>query len=288
MKRSYIKYLSALLLFGSNGIVASYISLTSYEIVFLRTLIGSLLLIIIYKFTGGKFSFKKYPKQFLLLIASGFAMGASWMFLYEAYRQIGVSIASLAYYCGPVLVMILSPLLFKEKLTLPKVIGFIAVFCGLFLTNQKALQEGNNGLGLFYGAMSAVLYSVMLIFNKKANKITGLENSMLQLSASFVAVAVFIGMKQGFMISIGSGDWLPVILLGLINTGIGCYLYFSSLAFLPVQTVAVCGYLEPLSAVFLSAIFLKETLQPIQLFGALLIIGGAMFGECAVYVLKTK
>jgi drug/metabolite transporter (DMT)-like permease len=288
MKRSYVKYLSALLLFGSNGIVASHISLTSYEIVFLRTLIGSLLLIVLYKFTGGKFSFTKYPQQFLLLIGSGIAMGASWMFLYEAYRQIGVSIASLAYYCGPVIVMILSPLLFKEKLTLPKIIGFIVVVCGIFLTNNQAMQEGKSTWGLFFGAMSAVLYAIMLILNKKANKIIGLENSMLQLTFSFVSVAVFIGMKQGFIISIGRNDWIPVLILGLINTGIGCYLYFSSLSALKVQTVAVCGYLEPLSAVFLSALFLKETLQPIQVVGAVLIIGGAMFGECVTSNISKK
>jgi drug/metabolite transporter (DMT)-like permease len=43
--------------------------------------------------------------------------------------------------------------------------------------------------------------------------------------------------------------------------------------------VAVCGYLEPLSAVVLSAVFLKETLMPIQIAGAVLIIGGAVFAE---------
>ena len=48
MKHSYFKYIFGLLLFGSNGIVASFIVLSSYEIVLLRTLTGSLLLIIIF------------------------------------------------------------------------------------------------------------------------------------------------------------------------------------------------------------------------------------------------
>ncbi|MBQ8748040.1 MAG: DMT family transporter, partial [Clostridia bacterium] len=65
----------------------------------------------------------------------------------------------------------------------------------------------------------------------------------------------------------------------LLNTGIGCYFYFSSIGKLPVQTVAICGYLEPLSAVVFSVIFLKETMLPIQIIGAVLIIGGAMLGE---------
>lgn len=45
-------------------------------------------------------------------------MGISWLFLFEAYRRIGVSIASLGYYCGPVIVMALTPVMFHEKLTL--------------------------------------------------------------------------------------------------------------------------------------------------------------------------
>jgi hypothetical protein len=48
MKNAYFKYVAALLLFGSNGIVASHISLSSYEIVFTRTLIGSLFLILMF------------------------------------------------------------------------------------------------------------------------------------------------------------------------------------------------------------------------------------------------
>ena len=124
MKKEYTKYLLALLLFGSNGIVASHIALNSYEIVLLRTFIGSIFLLLIFRFTGNQFTFykPKLRKSFLFLLLSGAAMGLSWMFLYEAYQQIGVSIASLCYYCGPVIVMILSPLLFNEHFTFRKVI----------------------------------------------------------------------------------------------------------------------------------------------------------------------
>ena len=71
-----------------------------------------------------------------------------------------------------------------------------------------------------------------------------------------------------------------VLLLGIVNTGFGCWCYFSALGALPVQTVAVCGYLEPLSAVIFSALLLHERLTPLQITGACLIIGGALFAEC--------
>ncbi|MBQ2924303.1 MAG: DMT family transporter, partial [Anaerotignum sp.] len=71
----------------------------------------------------------------------------------------------------------------------------------------------------------------------------------------------------------------PVLMLGLVNTGLGCYRYFSAIGRLPVQTVAVCGYLEPLAAVVLSAILLGEGMGVLQILGTVLILGGAMFAE---------
>lgn len=278
MKTAYIKHISALLMFGLNGIVASYINLSSYEIVLFRTLIGSLLLIFIFFLSGGKLTFQHQRKQILYLVISGISMGASWMFLYEAYSQIGVSVATLVYYCGPVVVMILSPIVFKEKLTATKVIGFLSVLAGIFLINGSP-DASLNKVGLFCGIMSALTYAFMVMFNKKAKKITGLENAMLQLFISFLTVSVFVGVKQGFAMNVSHESVIPILVLGVINTGVGCYFYFSSISKLPVQTVAVCGYLEPLSAVVFSVIFLREVLAPVQIIGAVLIFGGAIFGE---------
>ena len=266
-------------MFGMNGIVASYIALSSYEIVFTRTLIGSLLLTAIFALIRQRVHLFQNHKHTLCLIISGIAMGTSWMFLYEAYQTIGVSISSLAYYCGPVIVMILAPILFGEKLTWAKVVGFLAVLVGMFCVNAQALNEVKTTWGLFCGIMSAVMYAFMVIFNKKAKSITGLENSMWQLLTSFLTVAVFVGVKQGFVIHIDSGNWIPILILGVFNTGIGCYFYFSSIGDLPVQTVAICGYLEPLSAVVFSVLFLRESMNIVQVIGAVLILGGAAFGE---------
>ncbi len=279
MKNAYFKYVIALLLFGSNGIVASYILLNSYEIVYLRTLIGSIFLIFIFALSKQKVQFWKNKSDFLYLIISGVAMGASWMFLYEAYAQIGVSIATLAYYCGPVIVMILSPLIFKEKMTTAKLLGFLAVIIGMLCVNGQAFTEGKNSLGLIFGILSALMYVVMVVFNKKATSITGLENATCQLVISFLTVAIFMSFKQGLFVDIVDGNLMPILILGVVNTGVGCYFYFSSIGRLPVQSVSILGYLEPLSALIFSTAILGEKLSLVQAIGAVLILGGAAYGE---------
>lgn len=279
MNISYLRFIAACLLFGSNGIVASHIDLGSGEIVYLRTFIGSVFLIALFLLTGGRFTVRTKGRHFFFLVLSGVAMGTSWMFLYEAYRQTGVGIATLAYYCGPVLVMALAPLIFRERLAAARVLALIAAMIGMVMVNGGDVLREGLSFGLVCGLMSAVMLAAMVVFNKMAESITGFENAVIQLTVSFLTVAVFVALRQGVYVPVPPGSLLPVILLGLVNTGLGCYLYFSSMQRLPAQSVAIIGYLEPLSALVLAALVLGERLEAVQIAGALLILGGAAWGE---------
>ena len=280
MNNGLFTYLAALLLFGSNGIIAAAIALPSSDIVLLRTFLGALSLVTVLAITQRhKLQAPSRPREAAALLLSGAALGASWIFLFRAYQTIGVGVSSLLYYCGPIIVMALSPLIFGEKLTGGKIAGFIAVACGAFLIAAQGLGGNMPIAGIVCGIASAFCYALMVIASKGAPHIEGLENSTLQVSAAFVTALILTLFTQGapsfLSPSIAAGiDWL-----GIVNTGIGCLLYFSAVAKLPVQTVAVVGYLEPLSAVVFSAVLLGEAITPVRLMGAALIIGGALFCE---------
>lgn len=135
MNKSFVKYFASLLIFGTNGVVASHIALSSHETVFWRSLFGSICLIAIFLLSGSKFTFMKHKKDFFFLALSGFGMGISWVALYEGYARIGVGVTTLLYYAGPVFVMVLAPFIFKEKLSLRKVMCFTVVIAGILLVN---------------------------------------------------------------------------------------------------------------------------------------------------------
>lgn len=253
--------------------------MNSYEIVLLRSLLGSAMLIVIFVLTRRKLTAWQHKKDLLFIALSGVAMAADWLFLFEAYAQIGVSLGMLINYCGPAIVVALSPILFKEQVTWQKCAALAAALIGAFFISGQAVMEGIRIGGLVCAGLSAFSYAAMVIFNKMSRQVVGMENAMLQLFFTFVAVAIFVGFKQGFYLELAYGDLLPVLWIGLLNTGVSCYFYFSSIGRLPVQTVALCGYLEPLSAVILAVVFLHETMLPLQIAGALLIICGALFGE---------
>lgn len=291
MSRSFKKYLASLLMFGSNGIVASAIALPSSEVVLTRTLLGALLLVaaltVSNRRSGDRHASLDHPRQAASLAVSGAALGISWIFLFAAYRLIGVGVATLAYYIGPVIVMALSPVLFREHLTPVKLMGFAAVVAGAFLVVAQGGAGSINPAGLALGGMAAIMYAAMVVFSKRASDVGGVEAATIQIVASFAAVAVY-SVATGQLpaaSALVSADLPAVLTLGLVNTGLGCYLYFSAMGDLPVQRVAVFGYLEPLSAVVLSALVLGEAMGPVRILGAALIIGGA--ASCELFGNKT-
>lgn len=277
--KDYAKFVSSLVLFGSNGVVAAHIPLPSSVIVVLRTLIGAL-------FLGAAFAFKrpcanvKSARDMVCVVASGVAMGASWLFLYEAYQSVGVAVSSLAYYCAPIMVMALSPLIFKERLTVQLVLSFCVVFAGAMLLNGTSGDGGGaSSWGMFCGWMSAVCHAAMVVFSKMADAVDGLASSLIQLVASFAVAVVFLLLTGGFPFAIELMSWPWIIALGVVNTGLGCYLYFSSFGGLSAQMVAILGYIEPLSAVVCAFVFLGESMGPLQGIGGVLIVGGALAGS---------
>ena len=242
--------------------------LPSTQIVLVRTFLGSLLLAVILAAgllrSHETLQSAAHPKQALFLALSGAALGGGWIFLFQAYRLIGVGVSSLLYYCGPVIVMALSPILFHMHLGARKLAGFAAVVGGCFLVVGQGLQGTLSLFGLICGFMSAAMYALMVIFSKKVTDI---------------CVFIYALLTGQALPSFAATDIAPALMLGFVNTGLGCFLYFAAMHDLPVQTVSVCGYLEPLSAVVFSVILLGEPMSAAQLAGAALILGGAAFSE---------
>lgn len=278
-KAALITFIISLLITGTNGVLASRISLPSYQLTLLRALFGLLFLLGITIISKHKLKIREYPKEIALLCLSGVAMGGQWMFTFEAYNQIGVGISTLLLYCAPIVVILLSPLFFKETITMIKLLGIVIVFLGLLLINMNDSDNQLNAFGVICGVVSAILLATCIISNKKVVHITGLDNTIIVLISASIVIALFVGIKSGYSMSVVASDWGWILLLGFGSAGIGNYLYFSSISKLPAQTVCLCGYVDPLSAIFFSSIFLGEKMMGIQLMGAICIMGGALFAE---------
>ena len=273
----YGVYILSMLIFGTNGYFAAHINLTGSQVVLLRTLIGGTMLTLLVLAQGG-FDREAVRSERKWLILGGAALGANWVALFEAYRLLNVSLATLIYYVGPMLVLLLSPMLFGERLTGRKIAAICLVAVGLICISGSIAFGGLRAAGLVTAIVSALFYSSLIIFNKRIERTSGMQTAAIELDVAFVVVLIYVLLTVGLQHPEKAA--LPYILvIGLVNTGLAYLLYFSGLQKLPGQSVALISYVDPVSALLFSALLLHETMTPVQLIGAVLIIGGAMFGE---------
>ncbi len=288
MKKSNIEFIAAMLIFGFNGVLVSFIPWHSYEIVFSRTTIGVLSMLLVLIIQRKKLVFLEDKESFKMIVLSGMLMGFSWMFLYEAYKQLGVGLAQILSNSGTAIAMILSPLIFREKLLRHKIVGFIIVVIGMIFISSNDLSGGVN-FGLFCGFSACLTYAGFLICNRLATSIEGPERTMWQLLIASVIVLMFIVYKgNGMPNDFSAKTILAVLTLGVVNTGFAMNLMFSALSKLSLQTVGIYAYLEPTSALVFSVLFLGEQMDILQIIGVFLILGGTIFSEIYTFQKKTN
>ena len=272
-------FIAAVMMFGSSGIVASTLPLSAFEVCLMRLIIGALFMGLIFVVTRQQLPRHIGCRQYLFVALSGACLGLAMMTIFTAYRLLGVGLGAVLAATAPVITMALSPLLFKEHLRLPVVVGFAIVVGGLLLLNASALEGTLSVPGILMGLAAAASTAGMVIFNKLARDITGIPRATAVAVALAVAAA---GEGFAFIGRIPLSSWPTVIALGAVFTALAYFLYYRAIDQLPMQTVSVCAYAEPLTAVVLGALVLGEVMTPVQLAGACCIIGGALLGEARV------
>ena len=245
-----------------------------------RTVLGSLFLLVL---TGFRHEWKTLyqmpPREWLLLVLAGVFLGGNWIFLYEAYQQIGVSLATLLCYIGPILIMILSRFVFKEPFTVPKVTAMVLVTLGIIAINGADFQAHGLSWGVACGFLGAVCFALLIVVMKKAKPLTGFFAPACQLIIASILVGAVTYNLPTPDVNLTIQDMSYMALLGFINTGLGYALYFTGVQRLSAQSVSICGYFEPFTALLLSALILGEVLTPMQWVGAVLILGGVALSE---------
>lgn len=274
---AYIVYIAALLIFGTNGILTAHISLEGSQIVLMRTLLGGVFLTSLVLFGVG-FDKEKIKEERVPIIFGGIALGLNWVMLFSAYSLLNVSISTLIYYAGPILVLLFSPLLLKEKLTKIKVASVFIVWIGLICISGSVVLKKMDSLGLTFAILSAIFYAMLIVFNKKITKTSGLQTAAIELDIAFVVVFIYVLVTVGLP-KINGSDLPYIAAIGFINTGLAYLFYFFSMQKLSGQSIALLSYVDPVSALFFSRVFLNEIMTPVQIVGSILIIGGAIIGE---------
>ncbi len=271
MDRATGRYLLAMVVFGTLAPFVRQIAVSSGELALYRAILGAALIGVYLAATRQTLP-KGNRREVALLLLSGAAMGINWILLFEAYRYTTVSTATLCYYFAPVIVTILSPLLFRERLTRRQVLCFVMATLGLVLIT--GMERGGSVKGVLFGLGAAVFYAAVVLLNKYIRGVDGIQRTFFQFLAAVVTLIPYVAITGGVTLSrLDTPGWLCLLTVGLVHTGITYCLYFSSLKAIPGQRAAILSYMDPLVAVLVSVTVLREPLTWQQALGGSLILG---------------
>ena len=274
--------ITAMAVFGTLGVFVRHISVSSAELALYRAVMAVLLLGGFLAVTGQKIPFREIRKEIPLLLLSGVAMGFNWILLFEAYKYTTVSVATLSYYFAPVIVTVVCPLLFREKMTAKNWICFGMSTLGIILiTGLGESSAGENSLlGIAFGLGAACLYATVILLNKFIKGVEGLHRTFLQFIAAVLVLLPYVALTDGMTLaSMDAAGWVCLLIVGIVHTGIIYCLYFSALKELPGQEAAILSYIDPLVAVLCSVLILGENLMLTQGLGGMLILGFTLWNE---------
>ena len=276
-----LAFAGSMLVFGTIGLLRRFIDLPSAVIACFRGLLGCVLLLLLQRLRGRKPDLAALRRYLPALLISGGMIGFNWMLLFEAYRYTSVSVATLSYYFAPVIVTLVCPILFHEKLTGKKFLCFVMSTLGLVLITGIGDTRGSDDLkGILFGLGAAVFYATVILLNKSIHQVEGIHRTFLQFLSAIVVLIPYVLSTNGITLSsLNAVGWVNLLIVGLVHTGVTYCLYFSSLKELPGQEAAILSYIDPLVAVLVSVTLLGESMTAMQVIGGALILGFTLLNE---------
>ena len=283
--RAKLQLIASMFIFGTIGIFVRYVPLPSSVLALVRGFVGSIFVFLFLMLRKSSISKEAIQKNLKMLIFSGIALGVNWILLFEAYRYTTVATATLCYYLAPIFVIMVSPVLLKERLSMKQMIcvafallGMVFV-SGVLETGIPALSEAK---GVLYGLGAAVFYATVILMNKKITEISAYDKTIMQLGTAAVVLLPYILLTEplGELIALLTPFSVGMLLfVGIVHTGVAYVLYFGSMKDLNAHTIAIFSYVDPIVAILLSALFLKEAMGLHGVIGAVLVLGSTFISE---------
>lgn len=275
--------LLAMFIWGTIGLFVKFIPLPSSVIAMVRGFVGAIFLFVFIKIKKQPMDKTAIKANLLKLCLSGIFLGFNWILLFEAYKYTTVATATLCYYLAPVIIILLSPLVLKEKLTGKKLICVLIALIGMVFVSgilKTGFSGGSEYTGILFGMGAACFYACIVLTNKKIKNISAYDTTIMQLAIAGVVLVPYVLLTQDLSALEFSGASIGLLaIVCIVHTGIAYALYFGCMNRLKGQTIAILSYIDPIVAILLSALVLKEPLGLYGAIGAVLVLGATLASE---------
>ncbi len=256
----------------------NYIGLPSGVVAAFRGITGAVVIFVVMLLTGRRVDFNAVKKKLPILLASGIAIGFNWILLFEAYRFTGIPVATVCYYTAPIIVVIASAFIFKDKLNLKQIICVLVALVGVSLVSGVFQSDSSKITGVICGLGAAVLYASVMIMNKFMGEVESYERTFVQLIVAGLVVLPY-ALFTTENINLNPTSVMLLVIVGVVHTGFAYLIYFGAMKKLKSQTVAILSYIDPASAIILSSLVFMQLPTLYELVGVILIMTAAIASE---------
>ena len=273
------EFLVATIIFGTNGFFIKYIQAPNELSIMFRGLFGSLFLLCVMFLNKDLPDLKRIKSNFKYLALSGIVMGLYWILLYKGYDY-SLSVTALINNMAPIFAMLVSTVIFKEKISNKQAVCVCFVLLGIVLIS--GVLDGQLAVdyhSLLYGFAASFGFVAVLMINKKINDVKPLDKSFIQLFFAFLTILPVVIFGHKIPSSIDSVSLIFMISMGMINTGLAYMLYFHSLPNVSGYKIAILSYLESIIAILIDTFIFNQPLGIHGMIGAAIIIVSACMSE---------
>lgn len=271
--RGSLEMSAAMLISGTIGWFVVISGQPVINVVFWRCLFAVMALLVV---CGALGLLKPITLKILgMAVLGGVAIVLNWVCIFAAYADTSISLATIVYNTQPFMLLILGGLFLGERITTAKLAWLGMSFLGMLLivltpTGQAASTNFLRGVGLSLSA--AFLYAIATLITKRLKGTPPHLIALIQVATGMLMLAPL----ADFSTLPGTGEqWLVLVTLGLVHTGLMYYLLYGAIQKLPTHIIGALSFIYPAVAVIVDMVAFGHVLRPIQFMGGALIIFAA-------------
>ncbi|RAS19573.1 DMT family transporter [Paraburkholderia bryophila] len=273
IRRGAAEMTMAMLMSGTIGWLVVSSQQNPFNVVFFRCIFGGATLALVCAVLGlfrrPLFSWK----MLALALLGGAAIVINWVLLFAAYSRASISMATAVYNTQPFMLVALGALVFRERISASTVAWLVIAFIGLvFVVKVEPAVlavPGQYLTGVAYAVGAAAMYAVSSIITKRLKGTPPHLIALIQVSLGVLMLAPFVHFDA---LPARGVQWLELIVLGIVNTGLMYVLLYGAIQKLPTSMTGALSFIYPVVAIIVDRVAFGQTLAWIQVLGAVLIL----------------
>lgn len=243
------------------------------SVLLFRYLLSLPILLVIIAVRGQNLILKR--NEFAPVMILGVLMGLSSLGLFESYKYMNAGIASTLLFMYPVIAALLMTSFYHERFKITTGLCLVIMTAGLILLSRTDGKHNISLVGFLLVFLSSLTYAIYLVMTNVSGKIKSIPTVKLLFYQLLSGATVFICMLivgEPLTFPVNLAGWADVSALALLPTVVSLYCTTVAIQYIGSTPTAIFGALEPVTAVVLSVVILKQPLLPNEILGGILIV----------------